>query len=136
MSSISTNSGNHTDVRCRTGIHLSSYSAKRTHRIISPYSKKYICPCEFANYQDAEIIIANTFWDYNTARIHSALGHLAPESAKSWEMRNVRAAVCKIMQKGVLKTWSTPRQESRTYIDAFCGRVSQTVLARHYTGFA
>jgi intergrase/recombinase len=25
---------------------------------------------------------------------------------------------------------------SETYIDAFCGRVSKTVLARHYTDFS
>jgi transposase InsO family protein len=51
--------------------------------------KEYIWPCEFASYQDAEIIIANAFWDYNTSRIHSALRYLTPdEFAKSWEMRN------------------------------------------------
>jgi transposase InsO family protein len=51
--------------------------------------KEYIWPHEFANYQDAEIVIANAYSDYNHSRIHSALGYLTPnEFAKSWEMRN------------------------------------------------
>ncbi len=51
--------------------------------------KEYVWPCEFANYQDAEIVIANAFWDYNHSRIHSALGYLTPdEFAIQWEMRN------------------------------------------------
>jgi len=51
--------------------------------------KEYIWPCEFANYQDAEIVIANAFWDYNNHRIHSALGYATPnEFVKSWKMRN------------------------------------------------
>lgn len=51
--------------------------------------KEYIWPHEFANYQDAEIVIANAFWDYNNSRIHSALGYTTPnEFAIQWEMRN------------------------------------------------
>lgn len=51
--------------------------------------KEYIWPHEFANYQDAEIVIADAFLDYNQSRIHSALGYLTPnEFARSWEMRN------------------------------------------------
>jgi putative transposase len=51
--------------------------------------KEYIWPHEFANYQDAEIVIANAFWDYNNSRIHSALGYATPnEFAIQWEVRN------------------------------------------------
>ncbi|MGI0058300.1 MAG: IS3 family transposase [Nitrosotalea sp.] len=51
--------------------------------------KEYIWPCEFANYQSAEIAIAKAFDDYNNHRIHSALGYVTPnEFAKSWEMRH------------------------------------------------
>jgi len=51
--------------------------------------KEYVWPHEFANYQDAEIVIANAYSDYNNSRIHSALGYTTPnEFAKSWEMRN------------------------------------------------
>jgi transposase InsO family protein len=51
--------------------------------------KEYIWPHEFANYQSAEIIIANAFLDYNYSRIHSALGYITPnEFTKSWEMKH------------------------------------------------
>jgi putative transposase len=51
--------------------------------------KEYIWPHEFANYQDAEIVIANAFWDYNNSRIHSALGYATPnEFVIQWEMRH------------------------------------------------
>lgn len=51
--------------------------------------KEYLWPHEFANYQDAEIVIAKAFEDYNNHRIHSALGYMTPnEFIESWEMRN------------------------------------------------
>ncbi len=51
--------------------------------------KEYIWPCEFASYQDAEVVIANAFSDYNHSRIHCAIGYLTPsELLKSWEMTN------------------------------------------------
>lgn len=51
--------------------------------------KEYLWPHEFANYQQAEIVIAEAHDDYNHSRIHSSLGYITPhEFAKSWEMRN------------------------------------------------
>lgn len=51
--------------------------------------KEYIWPCEFANYQEAEVAIANAFDDYNNHRIHSSLGYVTPnEFAVQWEMKH------------------------------------------------
>jgi transposase InsO family protein len=51
--------------------------------------KEYIWPHEFANYQQAEMILADAFSDYNNYRIHSALGYITPnEFMQKWEMRN------------------------------------------------
>ena len=51
--------------------------------------KEYIWPHEFANYQDAEMVLADAYSDYNNYRIHSALGYITPnEFIKKWEMRN------------------------------------------------
>ena len=36
--------------------------------------KEYLWPHEFANCQEAEIVIVDAFVDYNPKRIHSALG--------------------------------------------------------------
>ena len=49
--------------------------------------KEYIWPHEFANYQEAEIILTKARIDYNGSRIHSALGYLTPdEFTELWEM--------------------------------------------------
>jgi len=49
--------------------------------------KEYIWPREFANYQEAEQALAEAFADYNTERIHSAIGYMTPtEFAAKWEM--------------------------------------------------
>ena len=49
--------------------------------------KEYLWPHEFANYQEAEIILAKAHADYNGSRIHSALGYLTPdEFMELWEM--------------------------------------------------
>ena len=49
--------------------------------------KEYIWPHEFANYQQAESILAKAHADYNSSRIHSALGYLTPEEfMELWEM--------------------------------------------------
>jgi len=40
--------------------------------------KEYIWPHEFENFQTAQVIIAKAFEDYNSFRIHSALGYLTP----------------------------------------------------------
>jgi putative transposase len=51
--------------------------------------KEYLWPHEFANYQDAEIVIAEAHADYNNHRIHSSLEYVTPhEFAVQWEMRN------------------------------------------------
>jgi len=49
--------------------------------------KEYIWPHEFANFSEAEIVLANAFADYNHSSIHSALGYLTPdEFMELWEM--------------------------------------------------
>lgn len=51
--------------------------------------KEYIWPHEFANYQDAESLIAEAFADYNSSRIHSSLGYVTPdEFLEQWEMKH------------------------------------------------
>ncbi len=51
--------------------------------------KEYLWRHEFASFQQAEVIIADAFADYNHSRIHSSLGYLTPiEFEKKWEMRN------------------------------------------------
>ena len=41
--------------------------------------QEYIWPHDFANYQEAEAVIAEAFRDYNQARLHSALKYVPPE---------------------------------------------------------
>lgn len=41
--------------------------------------KEYVWPHDFAMFQDAEVILAAAFTDYNGDRIHSALGYLTPD---------------------------------------------------------
>ena len=49
--------------------------------------KEYLWPHEFANYQQAEMVLEKTRADYNGSRIHSALGYLTPdEFMELWEM--------------------------------------------------
>ena len=51
--------------------------------------QEYIWPHDFANYQEAEAVIAEAFRDYNQARLHSALKYVPPdEFAASWEARH------------------------------------------------
>ena len=51
--------------------------------------KEYLWPHEFENFQSAQIIIAKAFEDYNSSRIHSALGYLTPdEFMELWEMKH------------------------------------------------
>lgn len=51
--------------------------------------KEYIWPHEFANYQESEIVLAKARADYNSERIHSALGYLTPdEFMELWEMKH------------------------------------------------
>ena len=51
--------------------------------------KEYLWPHEFATCQEAEKVLADAFADYNTQRIHSAIGYLTPaEFAAQWEMKN------------------------------------------------
>ena len=40
--------------------------------------REYVWPHEFARLQDAEVVLAKAFVDYNKDRIHSALGYLTP----------------------------------------------------------
>ncbi|MGI0086267.1 MAG: IS3 family transposase, partial [Nitrososphaerales archaeon] len=51
--------------------------------------KEYLWPCDFQNYQEAEVAIIKAFDDYNNHRIHSALGYRTPsEFCRLWEMKN------------------------------------------------
>ena len=64
--------------------------------VVLPTAKnisKDIAECEtkheFARFQDAEVVLARAFADYNNDRIHSALGYVAPnEFARKVEGRN------------------------------------------------
>ena len=48
--------------------------------------QEYIRPHDFANYPQAEAVIAAAFGDYNRARLHSALKYVPPEEFHtSWE---------------------------------------------------
>ena len=40
--------------------------------------KEYVWPHDFARFQDAEVVLAKAFVDYNEDRIHSALGYITP----------------------------------------------------------
>ncbi|MGH2613112.1 MAG: IS3 family transposase [Rhabdochlamydiaceae bacterium] len=51
--------------------------------------KEYLWPHDFQNYQEAEVVIMESFDDYNNRRIHSALGYRTPrEFCRLWEMKN------------------------------------------------
>ena len=41
--------------------------------------KESIWPHEFANYQQAEVVLQKAQTDYNGSRIHSSLGYLTPD---------------------------------------------------------
>ena len=40
--------------------------------------KEHVWPHDFARFQDAEVVLAKAFVNYNEDRIHSALGHITP----------------------------------------------------------
>ena len=40
--------------------------------------REYVWPHEFARFQDAEVVLAKAFADYNKGRIHSASGYITP----------------------------------------------------------
>ena len=40
--------------------------------------REYVWPHEFVRFQDAEVVLARAFADYNNDRIHSALGYVTP----------------------------------------------------------
>ena len=49
-------------------------------------SNEYLWCEDFRNYQEAEIVIADAFRDYNQNRIHSALGYKTPsEFLHEWQ---------------------------------------------------
>lgn len=50
--------------------------------------REYLWPQDFRDYQEAEIVIADAFKDYNSARPHSSLGYKTPYEFLSsyWEM--------------------------------------------------
>ena len=51
--------------------------------------REYIWPHEFARFQDAKVVLAEAFEDYNKNRIHSASGYLTPdEFARTMEVDN------------------------------------------------
>ncbi len=50
------------------------------------FKREYIWPHDFANYQQAEAVMAEAFRDYNRNRLHSALKYVPPdEFLVSWE---------------------------------------------------
>ena len=51
--------------------------------------KEYLWPHEFENFQSAQTVLVKAFEDYNSSRIHSALGYLTlDEFTELWEMRH------------------------------------------------
>ena len=51
--------------------------------------REYVWPYEFARFQDAEVVLAKAFADYNECRIHSALEYATPnEFAHKWRDGN------------------------------------------------
>ena len=40
--------------------------------------REHVWPHEFTRFQDAKVVLAKVFVDYNTDRIHSALGYITP----------------------------------------------------------
>ena len=49
----------------------------------------YVWPHEFVRFQDAEVVLARAFADYNNDRIHSTLGYVTPnEFARKVESGN------------------------------------------------
>ena len=40
--------------------------------------REHVWPHEFVRFQDAEVVLARAFADYNKDRIHSALGYVTP----------------------------------------------------------
>ena len=54
--------------------------AERPHRVFPRSLKQeYVWLHDFANYQEAEAVIAEAFRDYNHSRLHSALKYVPPE---------------------------------------------------------
>ena len=77
------------------GIHLSfirTHTPEQNGHIESFHSTlmhEYIWPHDFANHQDAEVIILKAFQDYNNARLHSSLKYVPQnEFLTSWEERH------------------------------------------------
>ena len=51
--------------------------------------REYVWPHEFANYQEAEKVLAEAFEDYNNERIHSSIDYMTPAGfTAQWEMKN------------------------------------------------
>ena len=51
--------------------------------------REYIWPRKFGSYQDAGIALEGAFADYDSRRIHSAIGCMTPTGfAMQWELRN------------------------------------------------
>ena len=69
-------------------VHLEPYpAAEWSHRVVPQHPQAGVhWPHDFANYQEAEAVIAEAFRDYNQDRLHSALRYVPPkEFLTSWE---------------------------------------------------
>ena len=61
-------------------------SRTATWNLSTDLKQEYIWPHDFANYQEAEAVIAEAFRDYNQVRLHSALKYVPPEDLHaSWK---------------------------------------------------
>lgn len=88
--------------------------------------------------QEAEIV----FNEYLAAKKTSRSKRLFPmqrdENVELWKISQDKAGINITPQK--LRQWFCSEMlrlgVSETYVDAFCGRVPKSVLARHYTDFS
>ena len=72
-------------LQCDNGFQYTSRNFRKAVSLLGIHLK-FIWPHDFANYQEAEAVIAEAFRDYNQDRLHSALRYVPPkEFLTSWE---------------------------------------------------